>query len=235
MVIAQIQKRGDYKMKKPIHPYPNNSSGYGLLGNEVKSKEKYNRIAGAYDAHSKLAEKLWFANWRERFFPPLTGNILEIGIGTGKNIEYYNKEAEVVGIDFSEKMLEKAHSKLAESGKKNITLLQMDVENLKFKDDSFDYAVTTCVFCSVPNPIKGLEEIRRVLKPTGKLIMIEHVLSKNPAIALIEHACNPMTKFFMGANINRNTKQNIIQAGMRIIEDRNLALLDVFKLFIARK
>ena len=199
------------------------------------SKEKYNRIARFYDLHSKLAEIVWFTRWRNQFISPLKGKILEVGIGTGKNIEYYNKEAEVVGIDFSEKMLQIAKEKLVKLRKKNITLKQMDVENLKFGDNSFDYVVTTCVFCSVPNPIKGLEEIRRVLKPTGKLIMIEHVLSKNPIIALIEHIHNPMTKLFMGVNINRNTKQNIIRAGMKIAEDRNLALLDVFRLFIARK
>ena len=199
------------------------------------SKEKYNRLAGFYDLHSKFAEKLWFIKWRKKFFAPLKGNILDVGIGTGKNIEFYDKEAKVIGIDFSEKMLEKAREKLIKSGKKNITLKQMDAENLNFKDDSFEYVVTSCVFCSVPDPIRGLEEIRRILKPTGRLIMIEHVLSKNPVLALIEHIHNPLTRVIMGVNINRNTKQNIINAGMEIIEDKNLALYDIFRLFIARK
>ncbi len=199
------------------------------------SKEKYNRMARFYDLHSKLAEKIWFTKWRKSFFSPLKGKILEVGIGTGNNIEFYGKEAKVTGIDFSEKMLEKAREKLIQSRKKNITLKQMDAENLNFKDNSFDYVVTSCVFCSVPNPIKGLKEIRRVLKPTGKLIMIEHVLSKNPVIALIEHVHNPLTQFFMGVNINRNTKQNIIQSGMNIVEDKNLALFDIFRLFVAKK
>ena len=199
------------------------------------SKDKYNRLAKFYDLHSKIAERIWFKRWRKRFIPPLKGRILEVGIGTGKNLDFYGKGAKVIGIDFSEKMLQIAKEKLVKSGKKNILLKQMDAENLKFKDNSFDYVVTTCVFCSVPDPIKGLKEIRRVLKPTGKLIMIEHVLSKNPIIALIEHINNPLTKFFMGVNINRNTRQNITQAGMKIAEDRNLALFDVFRLFIAEK
>ncbi len=199
------------------------------------SKDKYNRLARFYDLHSKIAEKIWFKRWRKRFILPLKGRILEVGIGTGKNLDFYGKGAKVIGIDFSEKMLQIAKEKLVKSGKKNILLKQMDAENLKFKDNSFDYVVTTCVFCSVPDPIKGLKEIRRVLKPTGRLIMIEHVLSKNPIIALIEHINNPLTKFFMGVNINRNTRQNITQAGMKIAEDRNLALFDVFRLFIAEK
>ncbi|HLD42770.1 MAG TPA: methyltransferase domain-containing protein [Candidatus Nanoarchaeia archaeon] len=200
-----------------------------------KSREKYNRLARFYDSYNKLAERLWFSKWREKFFAPLKGKILEVGIGTGENIGYYDKNAEVIGIDFSEKMLEKAREKLIKSGKKNITLKQMDAENLNFKDDSFDYVVTSCVFCSVPDPIRGLEEIRRILKPTGRLIMIEHVLSKNPVLALIEHIHNPLTRVIMGVNINRNTKQNIINADMKIVKDQNLALLDVFRLFIARK
>ena len=200
-----------------------------------RSKKKYNRIARFYDLHSKFAEKLWFSEWRNQFILPLNGKILEAGIGTGKNMEYYNPKAEVIGIDFSEKMLQIAKEKLVKSGKRNITLRQMDAKNLKFKDNSFDYVVTSCVFCSVPNPMKGLKEIRRVLKPTGRLIMIEHVLSKNLLIALIEHTLNPITKYLMGVNINRNTKQNIIHSGMKIIEDKKLALFDVFRLFIAEK
>ena len=201
----------------------------------IKSKEKYNRIARFYDVHNKLAEKMWFAAWRRKFFSPLQGTILEVGIGTGKNIEFYHEKAKVIGIDFSEKMLEKARERLVISGKTNLSLQQMDVENLTFKDNSFDYVVTSCVFCSVPDPLKGLQEIRRVLKPTGRLVMIEHVLSKNHAIALLEQILNPLATFSMGANVNRNTKQNIINAGMEIIEDKNLALYDIFRLFIARK
>ena len=205
------------------------------MNSAIKTKDLYDCAAKFYDLHSKLAEMIWFARWRKKFFSPLIGNILEVGIGTGMNIAYYNKNAKVTGIDFSEKMLEQAYIKLNRSEKKNIALKQADVENLNFKDNSFDYVVTSCVFCSVPNPIKGLKEIRRVLKSTGKLIMIEHVLSKNLLIALIEHALNPITKYLMGVNINRNTKENITKSGMNIIEDKNLALFDVFRLFIAKK
>ena len=111
----------------------------------------------------------------------------------------------------------------------------MDAEDLDFENNTFDYVVTNCVFCSVPDPVKGLKEIQRVMKPSGKLIMIEHVLSKIPLIAFIENINNPLTKLLTGVNINRDTGENIINAGFKIIKTENLALYDVFKLFIAVK
>lgn len=201
----------------------------------LKAINKNDWFAEGYDLFHSIDEWVWFSKWRKKFFSQLKGNILEVGVGTGKNLEYYHPEAKVVGIDFSEKMLEIAKKRLIKSGKKNITLKQMNVEDLEFKDDSFDYVIATCVFCSVPNPVKGLKEIRRVLKPKGKLILIEHVLSKNPLIALIENIHNPLTKYLMGVNINRNTSKNIIKAGFKIVEEKNLALFDVFRLFVAEK
>ena len=173
--------------------------------------------------------------WRKKYFSNLIGKVLDVGIGTGKNIDYYNNEAEVTGIDFSKKMLEKAKRKLKKSGRKNISLKLMDVENLKFRDNSFDYVTTSSVFCSVPNPIEGLKEIKRVLKPNGKLIMVEHVLSKNKIIAFFENLFNPMVKFLTGVNINRNTRQNIEKSGMVVKKEKNLALIDIFRLFVAEK
>jgi len=203
--------------------------------NKISTIKKYDYIANIYDFISNGSEKRWFSKWKKQYFSPLKGNILEVGIGTGRSIEYYNNEAKVTGIDFSEKMLQKAEEKLDKLGIENIILKKGDVENLEFEDNSFDYVVTSCVFCSVPNPIKGLKEIKRVLKPTGELIMIEHMLSKNPIIALLEYIHNPITKFITGANINRDTKQNILDSGMKIIKEKNLALYDVFRLFIAEK
>ena len=198
-------------------------------------QKRYDRNARFYDIMESFVEKLLYSKWRKKYFFPLKGKILEVGIGTGNNIKYLNKETKVTGIDFSEKMLEKARQKLISSGKKNIVLSQMDVENLSFEDDLFDYVITSSVFCSVPDPVKGLKEIRRVLKPKGKLIMVEHVLSKNKFISFIENLFNPLVRSITGVNINRDTGQNIIKSGMKIIKEKNLALLDIYKLFAIKK
>src|SRR3989338_4855391 len=118
------------------------------MNDNFKTIKKYNRIAGFYDSFNKFNEKRWYSKWRKEFIAPLKGKILEVGIGTGKSIPFYSKEAKVTRIDFSEKMLKKAEEKLVESDRKNITLKQMDAEKLEFKDNSFDYVVTSCVFCS---------------------------------------------------------------------------------------
>ena len=142
------------------------------MNSSDKTREKYDRIASIYDLLESFHEISQFSGWRRKFIFPLKGRILEVGIGTGKNIPYYSDDTEVIGIDFSENMLKRAEKKLLKLGKKNIILKKMDVQLLNFKDSSFDYVVTSCVFCSVPNPVRGLKEIRRVLKPNGKVIMI---------------------------------------------------------------
>lgn len=201
----------------------------------IKTKKKYNRNARFYDLVELPMEKLLFSKWRKKYFSPLEGKILDVGIGTGNNIGYYGDHVEVIGIDFSKKMLERAKRKLTESGKNNIALRLMDVESLDFADNLFDYVITSSVFCSVPNPVKGLIEIKRVLKPEGKILMIEHVLSKKRFIAFLENLFNPLVRSITGVNINRDTGQNIIKSGMKIIKERNLALFDVFRLFEVKK
>jgi ubiquinone/menaquinone biosynthesis C-methylase UbiE len=103
------------------------------------------------------------------------GKVLEVGIGTGRNIPYYPHNVELTGIDFSPKMVEIARKKA--KNKENVTILEMDAENMDFNDNSFDTVITSCVFCSVPDPVQGLKEIKRVCKNGGKIVMLEHVRS----------------------------------------------------------
>ncbi|MGE5632390.1 MAG: class I SAM-dependent methyltransferase [Caulobacteraceae bacterium] len=100
-----------------------------------------------------------------------------MGVGTGKNIPYYPEYIDITAIDFSGKMLAKAREK-APKYNKQVELIQMDAQNMDFADNAFDRVFTTYVFCSVPDSIKGLKEIKRVCKPGGNIIMIEHVRSE---------------------------------------------------------
>ncbi len=188
---------------------------------------KYNRISAVYDIMEAPVEFFLYGKWREEALSSLKGRILEVGVGTGRNLKYYPAGAQVTGIDVSEGMLEKAREK--SRGMKNITLLLMDAENMEFQDSTFDYVVTTFVLCSVPDPVKALKEMRRVLKPSGELIAIEHMRSSNSIISKFETLINPIMFSVIGDEVTRDTVGNIRKVGFTIREERNLAFKDVFK------
>ena len=200
-----------------------------------KTIRRYNRFSYIYDLFEKPMEASVFKKWRSELIKPLRGDVLEIGVGTGKNLSYYNKEAKVTAIDISSGMLSKARNKLKETNNKNIKLMEMDAQNLKFKNNSFDYVICTFVLCSVPDPVKALQEMKRVCKKNGKIIMIEHMLSKNKFIAFYENIHNPITRFLFGFNVNRKTDENVIKAGLKIIKMKNMAFFDVFRKIEAEK
>lgn len=193
-----------------------------------KIKKRYNRVAGFYDILDKPME-MAASKWREKLLSGAKGKVLEVGIGTGRNIPYYPDNVELTGIDFSPKMVEIARGKA--KNRKNVKILEMDAENMEFKDNTFDTVVTSCVFCSVPNPVQGLKEIKRVCKNGGKIVMLEHVKSHKKMVGPLMDAFNFIPLNIYGANINRETYQNLLNAGFKPehIEVKNL-WLDIVKL-----
>ena len=193
------------------------------------------RFAKFYDFSEYLPEKLLVAGLRKKIIPRLYGKILEVGVGSGKNLKYYSDKAEVIAIDISSFLLDKAKRELKKVGKKNIKLLFANVEHLPFADKSFDYVLSTFVFCSVKKPIQGFEEVKRVLKDNGQAIFLEHVRSKNIFVAKIQDLFNLLTKALFGEYINRQTWENIAKGGLKIVRDDNLALGGIIRLFTCRK
>lgn len=153
-----------------------------------------------------------------------------MGVGTGKNLLFYRDNIWSAGIDFSEGMLSHARP---HAEKQKVALLQGDVQQLPFENAVFDAVFTTFVFCSVPDPVLGLREIRRVLKSDGQLLLLEHVLPENRFLAKIFNKLNPLTVKQAGVHINRRTAENIRKAGFVLVEENNL-LSTIFKFFVAR-
>ena len=180
------------------------------------TRKRYNRIAFLYDLMEAPMERLRFASWRQKLMGRIAGpTALEVGVGIGKNLIFYPDDLDIKAIDLSPRMLERAR-KRANKLNLNVNLQEMDVEHLNFADDSFDTVFATFVFCSVPDPIAGLQELRRVCKPDGKLLLLEHMRPENFVLGLIFDLFNPMIVRMMGANINRRTINNIRQAGWQI-------------------
>jgi ubiquinone/menaquinone biosynthesis C-methylase UbiE len=180
-------------------------------------KKRYNRISTIFDQMDRMIK----VEWRKKVLSHVYGNVLEVGIGTGANLPYYPRDVSLTGIDFSDGMLRHARKKAKELNR-SVTLLEMDAQHMSFPDNTFDFVVATCVFCSVPNPILGLQEIRRVCKPEGKILMLEHMRSENPFIGAVMDILNPVTVRLSGANINRRTLENVHHAGLCLEESESL-------------
>ena len=191
-------------------------------------------MAPYFEALEAVMEGLFFKNWRKKLWEKVEGyHILEVGVGTGKNFDYYPDDARITAIDFSPEMLKQAAHK---KDRKNtsVELNLMDVQSLDFADNSFDTVIGSFVFCSVPMPLKGLKELYRVCKPGGQVLLLEHVLSSNPVAAKVMNFINPAVVALVGANINRNTVKNIKACGFASVRvDERSG--DIIKLIEARK
>ena len=155
--------------------------------------------------------------------------VLEVGVGTGQNLPLYSSGLRVDGIDLSGRMIERARRRTAAAA---VTLYEMDAQDLAFPDAVFDTVVSTCVFCSVPDPVRGLREVRRVLRPDGQAVFLEHMRPEGPYLGPLFDRLDPIISR-RGPHINRRTLDNINAAGLHVenVEDLTPAFV---KIVIAR-
>ena len=119
-------------------------------------------------------------------------HILEVGIGTGLNVPLYPPLCRLTGIDLSEEMLRRAHERVAELSLTNVTLLPMDATVMDFEDDTFDSSVATYTISAVPDPIGVLREMRRVVKPGGNIVVLNHFRSDKRVMGRLEDMVAPV-------------------------------------------
>lgn len=200
----------------------------------TKVRKRYNRISSVYDLIELPMEILFFSGWRKRLFSLVEpkGRLLEVGVGTGKNLDYYISGLDATAIDISEGMLRRA---IRKRGRLNldVSLKLMDAEHLEFENNRFDTVIATFVFCSVPDPIRGLKELSRVCKKTGKIILLEHMRPYRIPVGWLFDLLNPLVVRIMGVNINRRTTENIKKAGL-VIEKEGELFSDIVMLIVAR-
>jgi phosphatidylethanolamine/phosphatidyl-N-methylethanolamine N-methyltransferase len=196
------------------------------------TRARYDRRAHLYDRMTRGSERVMMPG-RVGLWQRIRGpRVLEVGVGTGKSMPYYPSGMTVTAIDLSPRMLDQARMHAAQDHIA-VDLREADVQALPFPDASFDTAIATCVFCSVPDPVLGLRELWRVLIPGGQLLLLEHVLSHRPLLGPIMGALNPLVVRMMGANINRETVENVRRAGFTDLQIEDL-WLDIVKRIEAR-
>jgi ubiquinone/menaquinone biosynthesis C-methylase UbiE len=182
---------------------------------------RWNRQARRYDLMVAPMERLLgLASARPRLFAGLRGRILEVGAGTGKNLRHHPPGARVIASDVSPGMLERLR---AAAGAATIAgrLVTSDAEDLAFRGGSFDAVVASCVFCTVPDPVRGLREIRRVLTPGGTLVLLEHVRPRG-ALGRLFDLLDPLASRLMGPHINRRTVDNVREAGFVVVAEHDV-------------
>jgi ubiquinone/menaquinone biosynthesis C-methylase UbiE len=200
----------------------------------MDTQKRWNINSYFYDAWTAPMEMMGGRKWRTLLFSRLPeGRILEIGLGTGSNIEHYPRDnRSYVGIDISPNMLKRAKDR-AERLSAPIEFKLMDAQHMEFPDNTFDAVVSTCVFCSVPDPVQGLKEARRVLRKDGIALFLEHMRPEGDTLGKVFDTINPLTVKLIGVNINRRTIENIKAAGFEVIEERML-FRDIFRFIRAK-
>lgn len=196
--------------------------------------ERYQRIAPLYDLLDLPFERRRYRALRPMLFEGMSGQLLDAGVGTGRNCEFYPADAVVSGIDASPAMLERARERcptLAEGGR----LYEMDVTSLDFPNGSFDAAVSSFLFCVLPDKqqVPALRELGRVVRPGGLIRLLEYVRPHGRLRRAISYIWQPWIAWAYGASFDRHTEEHVPEAGLELVESR-FVVDDLLKLLTVR-
>lgn len=172
------------------------------------------RIASSYDTLIAPLDSFGVRQWRRWAVSTARGRVLEIGVGTGLNLQHYRAAQSIAAIDPNGESLQRA---LARRNGTSTVLQQARAEELPFADASFDAVVSTLTFCSIGEPARALSEVHRVLKPGGTFRLVEHVRTRNRLIAGMQDALTPLWKQIAGnCHLNRDTLGAVEHAGFHV-------------------
>ncbi len=195
-------------------------------------KKIYAGYSGIYDF---LFKRFFFP--RQKYVIKSLGirpgeRILDVGVGTGLSLTLYPSYAQVVGIDISSGMLKQAAKKVRKYNLSHVKLLEMDASCLAFADDAFDYVIAAHVVSVVPDPVKVVDEVKRVAKKDGRIIIINHFQSANPVVAKVEEWITPLCKR-MGWRSDLTLAELVRQTNLQIAYEYQLNKLDLWKVICA--
>jgi ubiquinone/menaquinone biosynthesis C-methylase UbiE len=198
------------------------------LGPETERVRRiWEKLAPRYDKDIKLVERVLFAGGREWVCSQARGEVLEIAVGTGRNLDYYPPDVRLTGIDLSAPMLDIARQR-ADQLRRQADLRIGDAQALEFADETFDTVVFTLALCSIADDGKAVGEARRVLRPGGRLLMLEHVASPYWPVRTVQQLLDPITVRTVGDHLVRDPLVHMQARGFEVerMDHRKLGIVE---------
>lgn len=187
----------------------------------AKARRVWDRTAPDYDRQIAFLERHWFSGVREWLGARAEGRILDVGVGTGRNLPHYPAGAVLTGIDLSPAMLAHAHQRAAGLGL-TADLREGDAERLPFGDGSFDTVVCALSLCTIPDPRAAIGQMWRVLAPGGRLLLVDHIGSTWPPVRAAQWLLERVTVPTAGEHFTRRQRPLVEAAGFEIVEAARL-------------
>ncbi|HEY2986190.1 MAG TPA: methyltransferase domain-containing protein [Candidatus Binatia bacterium] len=201
---------------------------------EAHESKLYAEFAPLYD---KVFGKIFFSRLRhviEALDIPRGAKVLEVGVGTGTSFPAYPRHCDVIGIDLAPDMLARAQEKIVENGWSHLAVLEMNALDLKFPDSSFDYVMAFHVVTVVPDPIRMIQEAKRVCKPGGKIVIVNHFTSTFPLLGFLTETLDPVTRR-LGWSTKLHLKPFIEETGLKVELIYKLSKLSLYTVLLGTK
>ena len=189
-----------------------------MSGHETERiREIYERMAPGYDRQLGIVERLFFGDGRAWVCSRARGDVLEIAIGTGRNLPFYPPAVRLTGIDLSPAMLELARTRAA-ALERTVDLRVADATHLPFEDASFETVITTLALCTIPDPAGAVVEAHRVLRPGGRLVLLDHVRSPALPVRMFQRLLDPLLVRACGDHLLREPLDLLRASGFEVEE-----------------
>jgi len=182
-----------------------------------KLARHYDRLAEHYDSAMDRFEGWLLGDWRAWAAAQAHGRTLEIAIGTGRTLPFYPEGVAVLGVELSAGMLQYARQR-ARGRQLPVFLVRADAQALPLRNESIDVVVSILSLCTIPDHRQALAEAYRVLRPGGRLVLVEHVRSPHRAIAAVQHLIDPLSIRFAYDHLTREPLELVPQCGFRVVE-----------------
>ncbi len=186
-----------------------------MLNETERVRRIYDKAADKYDTMIRIPEKLFFGNGRAWICSQARGDVLEVAIGTGRNLPCYPKDVRLTGVELSPAMMEVAHTRARKLGIE-ADLRVGDAQALPFPNESFDTVVIALSLCTIPDDRKAVAEAHRVLRPGGRLLLFEHVRSPNPYVRAVQRVLEPLTVRLQADHLLREPLDHLKEAGLEV-------------------